>query len=237
MTAQRFAAMVSAACLLLMGATLLRGPQPTHFIVHVLNVHFVDRESFIADAMAAEGLSSDEAERQYVEFLADLEAFQDEQAELLQSTLREWRIDRVYVEGWTDEAAWVFRLIARALWRRDAADNQGLRSKRLEFGPAAQLFATGRLGEIEPVESQTLFDAANPFDADGEFRGLSTAAQEAREDYIVGRLLEGGPVTLVLLGGAHDLRDNIERLAGGTCEYVRVRSPGYDAISRRYGSE
>ncbi len=30
------------------------------------------------------------------------------------------------------------------------------------------------------------------------------------------------PTALIILGGAHDLSDNLERLSGGRAEYVRV---------------
>ena len=42
---------------------------------------------------------------------------------------------------------------------------------------------------------------------------------EAREDAIVKRLLKQ-PVSVVVLGGAHDLSDNVKRMAG--VEYIRV---------------
>ena len=48
------------------------------------------------------------------------------------------------------------------------------------------------------------------------------ARTEARENFIVRTLLESGPVTYVILGGSHDLAENVERLTGGKAEYLRV---------------
>jgi hypothetical protein len=45
---------------------------------------------------------------------------------------------------------------------------------------------------------------------------------EARQDAQAKRLLDGGRFALIILGGAHDLSDNLDRLSGGKAEYVRV---------------
>jgi hypothetical protein len=45
---------------------------------------------------------------------------------------------------------------------------------------------------------------------------------EARQDAQAKRLLDGGKFDLVVLGGAHDLSDNLDRLSGGKVEYIRV---------------
>ena len=142
----------------------------------------------------------------------------------------------MYLEGWTIEDSGLFRLIAGMLWRPEA-DAAALRERRPEFGAAARLWATGRIAEIEAAESPALLEAASPFDADGNFRELSVDAQEAREDFIVRRLLESEGTAVVVLGGAHDLTSNIRTFAGQPCEYVRIRSPGYDSMCRQYRLE
>jgi hypothetical protein len=219
-------------------------PNPRHRIIHVLNVHFVDRESFLADLAHAENhaLTEQVSERRYAAFLADLERFQAEQTTVLETCVQDFGVDRVLVEGWTVEDIRLLRLIAETLWRGDFAPvpnspDDPLRFRWLEFGPSAQLWALGRIPTIEAAESQALLDAASPFDAKGNFRGLLVDAQEEHEDFIVGRLLESGPVGLVVLGGAHHLGDNIRRIGGRTCEYVRVRAGGYDEMCHRYDLE
>ena len=65
------------------------------------------------------------------------------------------------------------------------------------------------------------YERANPIDDQGEIH-FDEQANEQREDAIVRTLLAGQPVAVIVLGMAHDLRDNIERLSDGRCEYVRV---------------
>ena len=219
-TTPRYAVFAPLACCLVAGTTLVQeparpapapqsvvpafrteteiaAPNPTHRIVHILNVHFVDRHSFIAELAHTSGrsLTEHESELAYNSFVTDLERFQAEQAAVLESCLRDFGVDRVFIEGWTVEDAELFRLIAKVLWRHDDGPVPGpaddlLRFRRLEFGPAARLWAEGRIAAIEPAESQALLAAASPFDADGNFRGLTVETRVAREDYIVRRLLE-----------------------------------------------
>ena len=41
---------------------------------------------------------------------------------------------------------------------------------------------------------------------------------------------EHGRVAVVVLGGRHDLTDNVGRLDRGGCEYIRVATRSYEAI-------
>ena len=68
--------------------------------------------------------------------------------------------------------------------------------------------------------------AAKPKIVNGELV-LDPAAIEAREDAMVRRMLVGPPVTIAIIGGSHDLTDNIERHGGGTVEYLRVKTKAY----------
>ena len=54
---------------------------------------------------------------------------------------------------------------------------------------------------------------------------------------MVKKMLDGGPFVFVVLGGGHDLSDNIERLGGGTCEYLTVETGMYRQLSRLAGAE
>ena len=120
----RCAVLVSLACCLAAGTTLVREParpapapqpvvpvfrteteitvpNPTHRIVHVLNVHFVDHDSFLADLAHALGrsLTEHESKLAYNSFVTDLERFQAEQAAVLESCLQDFGVDHVFVEG------------------------------------------------------------------------------------------------------------------------------------------
>jgi hypothetical protein len=59
---------------------------------------------------------------------------------------------------------------------------------------------------------------------------IDQKANEAREDAMVKRLLANEGVSVIVLGGAHDLADNAERLAKRKAEYVRVAPDGWDEI-------
>ena len=96
------------------------------------------------------------------------------------------------------------------LWRHDGGPapktaDEPLRFRRLEFGPAARLWAEERIAAIEPAESQALLAAASPFDADGNLRGLTVETREAREDYIV-RAAPGDRVAAIAVHPAIELR-------------------------------
>ena len=67
--------------------------------------------------------------------------------------------------------------------------------------------------------------AANPLAGDTSV--FDGGANDAREAAIVRRLLQGGPLSVVVLGGAHDLSEEVR--AAGNCEYLRVFVEGYPA--------
>ncbi|MEX1228949.1 MAG: hypothetical protein WEB58_01840 [Planctomycetaceae bacterium] len=48
---------------------------------------------------------------------------------------------------------------------------------------------------------------------------------------IVRMLLESGPMSYVILGGSHDLAENVERLSGGKAEYLRMELEAWGEFS------
>jgi hypothetical protein len=54
----------------------------------------------------------------------------------------------------------------------------------------------------------------------------------AREDAQVKAALASGPVSVIVLGGGHDLSDSVRRVGGGTVEYLRVTTRGYVEADR-----
>jgi len=91
----------------------------------------------------------------------------------------------------------------------------------LRVGAAGQLFMAGILEEVVPVDDAELLARANPVAEDGGVN-LDREIIEARQDAQVRAMIEGGRFALVILGGAHDLADNVAKLAGRDGEYVRV---------------
>lgn len=104
------------------------------------------------------------------------------------------------------------------------------RLELLRVGAAGRLLMAGELAAVLPIESETPFEGANPVSEDGTVT-LDLKKNEQREDAQVRNLLKGEPLVVVVLGGAHDLSDNIIRLADESCRYVSVTTHGFEAAS------
>ncbi|MFH1921234.1 MAG: hypothetical protein ABIP48_15310, partial [Planctomycetota bacterium] len=102
----------------------------------------------------------------------------------------------------------------------------------LRVGAAGQLFMAGELEEVVPVDDEGLLAQANPVAEDGKVN-LDREVIEARQDAQVRTMIEGGRFVLVILGGAHDLANNVAKLAGRDGEYVRVTT----RWGQRFGRE
>jgi len=100
------------------------------------------------------------------------------------------------------------------------------RTEMLRIGAAGQLHVLGELEAILPLDDLDAYRAANPL-RDGGQIVLDQDAIEAREDAQVRILLRGNRVSVILLGGAHDLADNVRRLAEGKVELLVVETQGY----------
>ncbi len=84
---------------------------------------------------------------------------------------------------------------------------------------------TGELEDVMPLEDAGLHSAAYPTNNGFKFDG---AASAAREREMVRRILQAGPVFMVILGGAHDLTEEIKAVYP-RCEFVVI---GVNAIRR-----
>ena len=70
-----------------------------------------------------------------------------------------------------------------------------------------------------------------PVTADGQVR-FDPLKVQARHDAIVKNVLKEGSFGLVILGGDHDLSENVRRLGEGKCEYVGVTTKRYREAAR-----
>jgi hypothetical protein len=100
----------------------------------------------------------------------------------------------------------------------------------LPWGTAGRLLMSGDVEEVLPLDDANLLDEAKPIDPAGRFR-LDPAKLSARHDGQVQAALKDGVFALVVLGGAHDLTDNVRRYASGRCESVRVTSRGHQGFA------
>jgi hypothetical protein len=192
-------------------------------IIHIRDWHYVPKESFAADTR----LKGQELDDAYAEHLTTVEQVQKHQREILRG------MTEVYLEGLTDRDHPVFELEIRSvreLHRRFVelegeedlpANVQKIvaehRMRLLRLGAAGRLMLEGRI-KVLPAEGDE-YEAANPV-KDGKVV-LDRKQIEDREDALVRRLLKPGTHVLIL-GGAHDLSDNIKRLSG-RCEYTPQR--------------
>jgi len=92
----------------------------------------------------------------------------------------------------------------------------------LEMGAAGRLLIAGELEDVLPLEDADAFEQAKPITPEGEVKA-DTAKLKARRDAQVKAVLEKGAFGLIVLGGSHDLSDNVRRLGAGNCEYLRGR--------------
>jgi len=216
---------------------------PTHRIIHLRNWHFVRKADFAADLRSIEGqsLSDDEIDSRYDNFLTDVELVQAEQRQLLKHLIVHHGLRRVYIEGLTKEELPAFQKRIKTLRDFDKHKPKGgtpieqlmlheYGLDRLEIGAAGQLYLEGELNDLLPAEDAVAFNRANPVDEDGKVV-FDEKWNATREDAIVRELLKGGPLAVIVLGGAHDLADNAERLSNGTCEVITVSMKAYRKVT------
>ena len=53
---------------------------------------------------------------------------------------------------------------------------------------------------------------------------------QARRDAIANTVLKAGPIGIMILGGDHDLTENVKRVIQAKCEYSRVTLMRYSEI-------
>ena len=95
-------------------------------------------------------------------------------------------------------------------------------SDLLQIGAAGRLLMSGELKDVRPLDTHSGLEQSNPRAADGSLRRVSARTIESREDAQVRYLLKSSGTAVVILGGAHDLTNNVDRLSNGKCQYVRV---------------
>jgi hypothetical protein len=104
-----------------------------------------------------------------------------------------------------------------------------LRVALMEIGAAGRLLMSGELEEILPLEDAEKLEQAKPITPNGEVK-IDPAKVEARHDAQVGMAFKHGPVAVVILGGAHDLKNSA---SSGGCEYIRVTTRRFRELSDR----
>ncbi|HYH66500.1 MAG TPA: hypothetical protein VD866_17535 [Urbifossiella sp.] len=223
-----------------------------HRIIHIRDYHHVPRDLFAIDMSHAAGrtMPGAEVDRLYAAFLNNVDSLQAQQELLLGALVEQYGLRQVMVEGLTDEGQRNYDGIVNGFkatsdrldaLRAEAAalefDREphvaqidrlirGLRVETLPYGAAGR-FAGRQQLKVLPLDDAALLETANPVRPDGTVKA-DPKVVAARNDAQVRRALAGNPVTVIVLGGNHDLSAAVRRLGGGTTEYIRVTPLGYD---------
>ena len=125
-------------------------------------------------------------------------------------TLREFEVP---------EGDGVFDLFLKEQYRRDC----------LQMGAATQLLINRRLKSVLPLQNAETFEKANPVGKDGKVR-IDKETEEKREDEMIKILVKGQGIKVIVLGGGHELTDNLEGMKLDSVQYVRVSGKQYQRI-------
>ena len=192
---------------------------PSLTIIHLRDWHFLDYDTFKADI--AGQVPDEQFPREFTAFAKEVELIQDEQEKVLRALVKAGYRD-VWIEGLTPPLESIFPLICRASARNGLFDSPN----PLHVG------AVGRLSTLGIVKAHALdtdegLEAANPIDDQGSLREVSDADYAKRENLMVRELKDRKGVAIVVLGGAHDLSDNVP----ARVKLVTVTVKGYAKAS------
>tara|TARA_R110002111_G_scaffold18931_1_gene46170 strand:+ start:21426 stop:22229 length:804 start_codon:yes stop_codon:yes gene_type:complete len=214
--------------------------KPKQIIIHLLNWHFISKEDFAADLSNSsdDNLSEVEIDKQYLEFLNDVEAIQKEQEQTLRYLIKHHKVRSVYMEGLSEKNLNTFNSFIKILREFKVPEGDDgfdlflkdqYRRDCLQMGAAAQLMISGTLESVLPLENAEAFEAANPIGKDGKIR-IDEGAEEKREDEILKILMKGQGIKVIVLGGGHNLSGNLKRMNLDSVRYIRVSSKQYERI-------
>lgn len=205
------------------------------FIIHVRDWHWVPYE-YIAAELPAD-TSSEILARAYVDHLDEVRTVQQEQFVVLKS-LTARGVTTIFRESLTPDVETVYPAASRALWRRhseipEVGDELFKTPNVLSLGSPGRLLAKGHVKQVHAADTDATLKLTNPLKADGRLMEVPQESIEKREDHIVRQMLKTGKTAVVVLGGAHDLTDNVKRLGGGKVGLIVVTTQAY----RRFAEE
>jgi hypothetical protein len=204
--------------------------QPTHRILHIKDWHFVARDVFAADLrdQSKGPISAEQIDAAYDQLLIEVEKVQAEQIEIVRRLTQAKIARAIFIEGLSQQEKPFFDLIVRSL-RRQHATLDTHRSQLLRIGAAGRLGLTEEISHVRPLEADGFRDRFNPVDEDGNVT-FDNRLIENREDTHVEALLKHDGLSIVILGGQHDLTDNLQRLRRQPCQYIQVETKAYRRI-------
>ena len=194
---------------------------PMLTIIHIRDWHIVDEERFTLDVRDESDteLSDDDVSTLFAEHRVTVETVQKQQKRVLRALIKKYGVDQVFHEGFTDaelpnytKLIDVLRDFKKYLPTGDSGLDQFTRyqyaTDLLQIGAPGQLLIDGHIKAVVPAEDAKAYEAANPVQTDGRIV-FDEMANEAREDAIVKRMMKASGTAVLVLGGAHDLSDNV----------------------------
>ena len=169
-------------------------------------------------------------------FLDDVETIQKEQKQVLRDLIKNHEVRSVYLEGITEKNLNAFNSLVKTLGEFEVPKGDGAidlflkeqyRRDLMRLGVPAQLMISNELKSVLPLENSEAFEAANPVSKDGKIK-FDQKAEERREDAMIKILQKGQGISVIVLGGGHDLTDNLVRMKSGSVQYIRVATNHYD---------
>ncbi|MFT4556257.1 MAG: hypothetical protein ACI92S_001599 [Planctomycetaceae bacterium] len=175
--------------------------EPTLTIVHIRDWHFIEYAEFKAEVQ--DEVADDQIETQYLIFAREVQEIQDQQELFLNAMAKAGHRD-VWIEGLIPEFERAFIHICHA-----AAQNGLYQSPNpISVGAAARLFVKRQI-RVHALDTDKGLRLTKPLDAAGKLREISAADVEKRENLMMQQLRDLKGVAIVVLGGAHDLSNNI----------------------------
>ncbi|WP_339684951.1 hypothetical protein [Gimesia maris] len=149
--------------------------------------------------------------------------------------IKHHKVRTVYMEGLTEKNLNAFNSFIKTLREFEMPEGDSVidlflkeqyRRDCLQMGAAAQLLISNELNSVLPLENAEAFEKANPVGQDDNIR-FDEKTEEKREDEMIKILLNEKGIKVIVLGGEHDLADNLERMKLESVQYVRLRSKQY----------
>lgn len=227
---------------------LVAAARPTHRIVQIVDSHYFPLEGFPSGSRKL-------SEEEICDYVSDVKDLQETQLRLLCWLVDNHGLSEVFQEGRSEQTLSLVERELNGLrdwcaWREKAgADAARLRSE-VDCADAQRIDAATlrrRLSEVEQYAQWGLYHGAvmrlllarpsvrlRPAEDKDALethrrRGFPAVGSSmyVREAAVVENMLRRSKCAIIVLGGAHDLSDQVKRLGGGRCEYIRVVPRGF----------
>ena len=198
-------------------------------IIHIRDWHWVPYEYVSAEL--PEDTPSEVVAATYVRHLNEVREIQDEQFTLLKRLI-DRDVTTIYREGLTPDIQPVYRTLSQVLWKRheqipEVGDELFKRPNVLSLGVPGRLIAKGHLKTVHAADTDETLALTDPLQNDGRLREVTQSDIEKREDHMVRQMLKHQGHCIIILGGAHDLTDNVKRLGNGNTGLIVVTTRAF----------